>query len=204
MVAFNITGEVDDMKRSHDLIRDLGGTCVMVSLHSVGLTGLLALRRHSQLPIHAHRNGWGLFSRSPDIGTSYVAWQKFWRLAGADHLHVNGLSNKFSESDASVIASARAVSAPLFASGPAYAALPVFSSGQTALQVGPSAEIAGSEDYLFCAGGGIMGHPSGVAAGVASLRQASEAAAAGQSLEDSARTNPELAAALSTFGARVE
>lgn len=204
MVAFNITGEVDEMKRSHDLIRDLGGTCVMVSLHSVGLTGLLALRRHSELPIHAHRNGWGLFSRSPDIGISYVAWQKFWRLAGADHLHVNGLSNKFSESDASVIASARAVSAPLFADGPAYAAMPVFSSGQTALQIGPSAEIAGSEDYLFCAGGGIMGHPGGVAAGVASLRQASEAAAAGQSLEDSARTNPELAAALTTFGARIE
>ena len=90
------------------LIRDLGGTCIMVSLHSVGLSGLLALRRHSELPIHAHRNGWGLFSRSPDIGISYIAWQKFWRLAGADHLHVNGLSNKFSESDGSVTASARA------------------------------------------------------------------------------------------------
>ncbi|MDH3661923.1 MAG: RuBisCO large subunit C-terminal-like domain-containing protein, partial [Alphaproteobacteria bacterium] len=34
MVAFNLTGEIDDMKRRHDLVRDLGGTCVMASLNS--------------------------------------------------------------------------------------------------------------------------------------------------------------------------
>ena len=32
--------------------------------------------------------------------------QKLWRLAGADHMHVNGLRNKFCEPDDSVIASA--------------------------------------------------------------------------------------------------
>jgi ribulose-bisphosphate carboxylase large chain len=124
-------------------------------------------------------------------------------LAGADHLHVNGLSNKFSEPDASVIASAQAVRAPLFADGPAYAAMPVFSSGQTALQVGPSIQAIGSDDVLFCAGGGIIGHPGGVAGGVASLRQAAEAASEGVALEDYARTRTELAAALDAFGARV-
>lgn len=204
MVAFNITGEIDEMMRGADLVRDAGGTCVMVSLHSIGLAGLTAIRRHAELPIHAHRNGWGLFSRSPDIGISYVAWQKFWRLAGADHLHVNGLSNKFSESDASVAASARAVAAPLFDGGPAYMAMPVFSSGQTALQVGPSIEALGSEDFLYCAGGGIMGHPGGVAAGVASLRQAAEAARLGVSLREHARAHPELAAALAAFGGRMQ
>ena len=68
MVAFNITGEVDEMRRRHDLVQSLGGSCVMVSLNSVGLTGLLALRRHSQLPIHAHRNGWGYLNRHPALG----------------------------------------------------------------------------------------------------------------------------------------
>ena len=203
MVAFNITGEIDEMKRGADLVRDAGGTCVMVSMHSVGLSGLLAIRRHAELPLHVHRNGWGLFSRSPDIGIGYVAWQKFWRLAGADHLHVNGLSNKFSEPDESVAASARALTAPLFEGGPAMAAMPVFSSGQTALQVGPSIDAAGSDDFIFCAGGGIIGHPGGVAAGVASLRQAAEAAAEGASLNDYAKTRPELAAALEQFGGRI-
>ena len=87
----------------------------MASMHSVGLTGMLALRRHAQLPIHAHRNGWGALGRHPNHGISYVAWSKLWRLAGADHLHVNGIANKFTEDDDSVIASARSVLQPLWA-----------------------------------------------------------------------------------------
>ena len=200
MVAFNITGEIDEMKRRADHVAARGGTCIMVSLHSIGLAGLGAIRRHASLPLHCHRNGWGLFSRSPDIGIAYEAWQKFWRIAGADHLHVNGLANKFSESDASVIASAKAVGTPLFGAGlPGFEALPVFSSGQTAAQVAGTHAAVGSPDFLYCAGGGIMGHPGGIAGGVASLRQAADAAMAGIDLDTHARTHPELAAALSLF-----
>ena len=50
-----------------------------------------------------HRNGWGMYGRSPAIGMSFIAFQKFWRLAGIDHTHVNGLQNKFCESDESVM-----------------------------------------------------------------------------------------------------
>jgi ribulose-bisphosphate carboxylase large chain len=89
MYACNITGEIDDMLRRHDTVMAAGGTCIMVSINSVGLPAVVALRRHSQLPIHAHRNGWGIYGRSPAIGMSYVAYQKFWRLAGVDHMHVN-------------------------------------------------------------------------------------------------------------------
>ena len=95
MYAFNLTGELDQMRRRHDLVRDLGGTCIMASLNSVGLVGMIELGRFSELPIHAHRNGWGYLSRAPMLGWSYVAWQKLWRLAGADHMHVNGLQSKF-------------------------------------------------------------------------------------------------------------
>lgn len=202
MYAFNITDEVDEMKRKHDLVRDAGGTCVMVSIHAVGLAGMTTLRRHATLPIHGHRNGWGLFARSPDIGVSYTAWQKFWRLAGADHLHVNGLSNKFSEPDESVIASAKACVAPLFESAP-YVAMPVVSSGQTALHAPRTFQALGHADLIFCVGGGIMGHPLGVAAGVASLREAWEAAMAGIPLETYATDHPALAAALEAFRSRV-
>lgn len=199
MVAFNITGEVDDMRRATDYVEAAGGTCVMASLHSVGLAGLGALRRHTNLPIHGHRNGWGLFSRSPDIGIAFPAWQKFWRLAGADHLHVNGIANKFTEPDGSVIASARAVVAPLFDRGPGYEAMPVFSSGQTAVQMEPTFNAIGSGDFLFCAGGGIMGHPDGISGGVISLRQAADAAMQGIPLDKHAKDCPALAAALRQF-----
>lgn len=108
MIAFNLTGDLDQMRRRHDFVVARGGTCIMASLNSVGLVGMIELGRHTQLPIHAHRNGWGYLGRHPLLGWSYVAWQKFWRLAGADHMHVNGLQSKFYEDDDSVIASAKA------------------------------------------------------------------------------------------------
>ena len=198
MVAFNLTGEIDEMRRRHDLVLMQGGTCVMVSLNSVGLTGLLALRRHSQLPIHAHRNGWGYLNRCPALGWDFAPWQTLWRLAGADHLHVNGLANKFSESDESVIAAARAVLAPLSARNP-MAAMPVFSSGQTGLQAAPTYAALGTTDLIHAAGGGILGHPGGIAAGVAAMRQAWQAAVAGVPLTTHATAHAELAQALEVW-----
>ena len=198
MYAFNLTGEVDAMRRRHDLVRDLGGSCVMVSLNSVGLTGMLALARHSDLPIHAHRNGWGALSRAPMLGWSYPAWSKLWRLAGADHLHVNGLQNKFSESDDSVIASARSLLTPMFDGKPCIP-MPVFSSGQSAVQPPETWRRLGSADCIYAAGGGIMGHPDGPEAGVQSLREAWEAAMAGIPAETHAATHPALARALDAY-----
>lgn len=198
MYAFNVTGEVDEMRRRHDLVAELGGTCVMASLNSVGVTGLLALARHSALPIHAHRNGWGALSRHPMLGWSYVAWQKIWRLAGADHMHVNGIANKFCESDESVIASARTCLTPLFADKPCLA-MPVFSSGQSAKQAAATYKAIGSTDLMYVAGGGIMAHPDGPAAGLSSLREAWDAAIAGIEAGEYARTHPALAKALEAY-----
>ena len=98
MFAFNITGEIDEMLARHDLVVQERWTCVMVSLNWVGTTGVARLRRHATLPIHGHRNGWGFFTRCPALGFEFKAWHKVHRLAGADHIHVNGLRNKFSES----------------------------------------------------------------------------------------------------------
>lgn len=195
MYALNITGELDQMRRRHDLVQALGGTCIMASLNSVGLAGMIELGRFTQLPIHAHRNGWGALSRCPALGWSYVAWQKIWRLAGADHMHVNGLANKFSEDDATVIAAARACLTPLFPDKPCLV-MPVFSSGQTARQAPGTYAGLGSLDLIFAAGGGIMAHPDGPAAGVGALREAWEATAAGVPLADHARTHRALARAL--------
>lgn len=197
MVAFNISGSVDDMRRHYDAVASAGGTCVMISLNWTGFAAVEHLRRHGALPIHGHRNGWGMFTRHPALGIAFPAYQKLWRLAGADQLHVNGLRNKFWEPDDSVIASARACLAPFAGTRPI---MPVFSSGQSAAQVPDTYAALGCADLLYLAGGGIAGHPHGAAAGVESLRQAWEAATSGESLEAFARTRPSLAAALSTFG----
>ena len=201
MYAVNITGEVDEMLRRHERVVVARNTCVMVSLNSIGLPALAALRAQCQVAIHGHRNGWGLLGRSPAIGMSFIAWQKLWRLAGIDHVHVNGLSNKFCESDASVTASARECLTPMFS--PPHRGceiMPVFSSGQSAAQAPATYRALGSVDLIHACGGGIMAHPGGVAAGVRSVLQGWEAAVAGIPLGEYARTHRELAEALTRFG----
>jgi 3-oxoisoapionate-4-phosphate transcarboxylase/hydrolase len=200
MYAANITGEIDQMLRRLDAISAVGGTCAMVSLNSVGLPAMAMLRRHAQVAIHGHRNGWGMFSRSHTTGMSFIAYQKFWRLAGIDHVHVNGLRNKFCEDDASVIASARECLTPMFAAPhKGCEVMPVFSSGQSARQAPDTYTALGSMDLIYACGGGILAHPAGPAAGVRSLRQAWEAAACGVSLVEYANTHAELRAAMEAF-----
>lgn len=200
MYAFNITGDVDEMRQRHDLVRDHGGTCIMASVNWIGLGSLVALRRHAQLPIHGHRNGWGLFYRHPQIGIDYRAYQALLRLAGADHLHVNGLGSKFAEADVSVIDSARACLTPLLdMPGRDDRAMPVFSSAQTVHQAPATHAALGSTDLIYTCGGGIMGHPDGVAAGCRSIRAAWEATARGVTLEEQAIQEPDLAVALRAY-----
>ena len=198
MFAFNITDDLDAMLRHHDTVLAAGGTCVMVSLHSVGLPGLLELRRRSALPIHGHRNGWGMYCRHPLLGVEYPAWQKLWRLAGADHLHVNGLKNKFWEPDESVVRSIQACRTPMFR--PDDTAMPVISSGQWGGQAPETFRLTGTTDLMYVAGGGIMAHPMGPAAGLRALQQAWEAAVKGVDLNTFAAAHPELKETIAKFG----
>jgi len=202
MYAVNITGEIDQMLSRHDAVVAAGGSCVMVSINSIGLAAMVALRRHAQVAIHGHRNGWGMFSRSHATGMSFVAFQKFWRLAGIDHVHVNGLRNKFCEEDSSIVASARECLTPMFAApNNGCEIMPVFSSGQSARQVPDTYKALASNDLIYACGGGILAHPGGPAAGVRSLHQAWAAAEAGVSLAEYAIEYSELRVALEVFGA---
>ena len=199
MYAFNITDEIDEMLRHHDAVLSAGGTCVMVSLNHTGYPAVTHLRRHAQLPIHGHRNGWGLHTRHPLLGIEFTAYQKAWRLAGVDHLHCNGLRNKFWEPDDSVVRSARALLTPLYKDKP-YVAMPVIASAQWAGQAVDTYQRLGSTDLMYVCGGGIVAHPAGIAAGVASVQQAWAAALAGQTIEDYAQDHLELRQAIEKFG----
>jgi len=171
----------------------------MASLNWCGYSGIQTLRRHTSLALHGHRNGYGALSRHPLLGISFQAYQTLWRLSGADHMHVHGLQGKFSQSDAEVIESVRDCCTPL-TSMHDDRVMPAFSSGQWAGTVPATWDAIGSDDLLFMAGGGILAHPQGAAAGVASIRQAWTAARAGVTLADAARNAPELAGALAFFG----
>ena len=197
MFAFNITDQLDHMLQHLDTVRDAGGTCVMVSLNSVGYAAVEFLRRRSRLAIHGHRNGWGMLSRHGALGMEFTAYQKLWRLAGVDHLHVNGLRNKFCEPDESVVRSIKACLDPMLGG---YVAMPVVSSGQWGGQAPETYRQTQTLDLMYLAGGGILAHPGGPAAGVAAIRQAWEAAAAGISLADYARDHAEVRQSLEFYG----
>ena len=113
MYAFNISDEIDVMLRRYEYILAAGGTCAMVSLNSVGLSGVKKICDQGQLAIHGHRNGWGMLNRHPLLGIEFPAYQKIWRLAGVDQIHVNGIQNKFWESDDSVVRSIEACLKPI-------------------------------------------------------------------------------------------
>jgi ribulose-bisphosphate carboxylase large chain len=197
MYAFNITDRLDRMREHHDTVLEAGGTCVMISLNSVGFVGVEYLTHRFALPIHGHRNGWGIYYRHPALGMDFTAYQKLWRLAGVDHLHVNGLQNKFCEPDESVVRSIKSCLAPMFGG---YRLLPVVSSGQWGGQAEETYRQTRTVDLMYLAGGGILAHPSGAAAGVNAIRQAWEAAASGIPLHEHAKCHPELRQSLEHFG----
>jgi ribulose 1,5-bisphosphate carboxylase large subunit-like protein len=197
MYAFNLSDELEAMFRHYEKVLRAGGTCVMVSLNSVGLAAVKMLCDFGALPVHGHRNGWGMLNRHPLLGIEFTAWQKLWRLAGVDQLHVNGLANKFWESDDSVVRSIEACLRPLAGGFPL---LPVISSGQWGGQAPETYRRTKTVDVLYLAGGGILAHPDGPAAGVHSLQKWWEAAAAGLTMDEAVVKYPELKKSMEKFG----
>lgn len=196
MYAFNISDEIDEMQRKYDLIKKEEGSCAMISINSVGLSGTKKICDQGELVIHGHRNGWGMLNRHPLLGIEFPAYQKIQRLAGVDQLHVNGIQNKFWESDDSVVTSIKSCLKP-FLGG--YEILPVVSSGQWGGQAVETYRRTQTTDLLYMAGGGILAHPMGPKAGVNALQQAWTGAVDGLSVEETALKYPEFAESVKKF-----
>jgi 3-oxoisoapionate-4-phosphate transcarboxylase/hydrolase len=199
MVAFNISDEIDRMLDHYDTVIRHGGTCVMVNLNSVGFAGVKKICDQGQLAVHGHRNGWGMMNRHPLLGIEFTAYQKLWRLAGVDHIHVNGIGNKFAETDDSVVRSIAACHEPLLGG---FRTMPVVSSGQWGGQAPDTYRRTSSIDLLYLAGGGILAHPDGPAEGIKAIQQAWESAIAGLSLEQAMAKSPALMRAANKFAQR--
>ena len=199
MYAFNISNELDAMQRHYEKVVQSGGTCAMISLNSVGLAGAKKICDLGALAIHGHRNGWGALNRHPLLGIEFPAYQKLWRLAGVDQIHVNGIANKFWENDNSVVRSIESCLKPLLGG---MSVLPVVSSGQWGGQACETFCRTRTTDLLYMAGGGIMAHPDGPAAGVHSLQKWWEAAVEGLTLEQAAQKYPALKKSVEKFGAK--
>jgi ribulose-bisphosphate carboxylase large chain len=198
MYAFNVSDELDAMLDHYDQVVAAGGTCAMVSVTSVGLAATKKVCDQGALAIHGHRNGFGMLSRHRLLGIGFEAYQKIWRLAGVDQLHVNGIRNKFWEPDDSVV---RSIAACLQSTPGGNPILPVVSSGQWGGQAPETYRRTRTVDLLYMAGGGIMAHPDGPAVGVRSVRQWWEAALEGLTAAAAVKKYPELSRSVAKFGA---
>jgi ribulose-bisphosphate carboxylase large chain len=169
----------------------------MMSINSVGWSGVKQVCDWGELSIHGHRNGWGMLNRHPLLGINFPAYNKIWRLAGVDQMHVNGIKNKFWESDDSVVRSIQSCHTPFLNNE---SVIPVVSSGQWGGQAFETYKRTQTTDLLYMAGGGIMAHPSGPAGGVRALHQAWGAAVEGLSFEDARRQYKEFGESVVKFG----
>ncbi len=200
MYAFGISSaDPDQMMRNHDHVVSWGGNAAVVNINSIGYGGMAFLRKRSHLCLHAHRNGWDILTRHPALGMEFRAYQKIWRLLGVDQFQINGIRAKYWEPDDSFVRSFHDVMTPMFSE--ADRPLPVVCSGQWGGQaVETYQRTGGTLDLMYLGGGGIHGHPNGPAAGVRAIRRAWQAAEAGETLEQAAKTDADLAASLAKWG----
>jgi len=97
-----------------------------------------------------------------------------------------------------VVRSIQACRTPMFRADDTV--MPVVSSGQWGGQAPETYRLTGTTDLMYVAGGGIMAHPLGPAAGVRALQQAWESGVQGIDLNTYAGTHPELRETIRKFG----
>lgn len=175
--AFNITGPIDHMRRCLELLNEEQTDIAMVVVPAIGLPALEMLARESAVPIHAHRAGSAALERDTRFGVSFDVVQTLWRLSGADQVHVGGLRSKFYQPDAQVLQDLTSLLTPISPDRDDRV-LPVLSSAQTPEHVALTMEEAHTTDFLMLAGGGILAHPDGPAAGVQAFHDAYQKAKA--------------------------
>lgn len=192
----NVTDEVSVMPSLVRQVQGSGADIVMCNPILTGLSAVRAIRDVAHVPIMGHFAGIAALSRDPDFGISSVLLTKLMRLAGCDVIGIAGFGTRMKTSIREVKGCIAACLSPM---GAIKQALPIPGGGDWAGTLQTVYDSIGHNDFGFIAGRGVFGHPMGPRAGAVSIRQAWDAVARGQSIDDAARTHPELAAAVKAF-----
>lgn len=194
----NITDEVDRLIALHDTAVAAGAGAVMLNAWPTGLSAARMLARHARVPLVAHFPVIAAMSRLPFFGVHSRVITKLQRLAGFDVIIMPGFGERMMTPAEEVRACIDACLDPNF--GHLKPSLPVPGGSDSAATLEAVHAQVGGIDFGFVPGRGVFNHPQGPAAGAKSLHQAWDAIAAGVSVSEAARSQPELRAALETFG----
>ncbi|MEX0920200.1 MAG: RuBisCO large subunit C-terminal-like domain-containing protein [Candidatus Pacearchaeota archaeon] len=214
---------IDEMLSRADFIKKNGGIFMMMDVITTGFTGVDTVRRKNLgLAIHAHRAMHGFITRdnSPGIhGTgklygfsiSMIFIAKLFRLLGVDSLHGGSPLAKMEDyNEAKYIQQVlQEKNLKPHKEIPSlgqnwYHIKPVWMTASGGLHPGDFEAVLkelGSDILIQC-GGGLLGHPNGVEAGVIAIEEARTIYEEGISLRKFVKENPEtpLAKAVEHWG----
>jgi ribulose-bisphosphate carboxylase large chain len=193
----NITDEVERLIELHDIAVKNGANALMLNTMTVGLSAVRMVRKHTRVPLVAHFDFIAAFSRIPNFGVDTKLITKLQRLVGFDVIILAGFGARMKTSDEEVFENVSECLKPM---GHIKRALPVPAGSQWAGSTGELYEKLKTIDFGIVPGRGVFGHPMGPKAGSASLLQGWEAFKKGDSLDEYAKTHPELKAAIQEFG----
>nr|VDD88941.1 RuBisCO long chain, Form III-like [uncultured bacterium] len=211
----NIThSDLDIMLERADMIKENGGRWLMMDAVTTGFTAVQTVRKHNPgLAIHAHRAMHGLLDRESgpgvhdggkivDFSMSMVVIAKIMRLLGVDSLHGGAPKTKMENyGEPKLVQEALQediTPATDMTLGQNWYGMKgvwhVASGGLHAGTIGDSITQLG-ENLIIQAGGGVLGHPWGIEAGVEAVVQARDLAMAKGDIKAWIIDNPESALA---------
>lgn len=195
--VFNVSAPAEEMIKRAELVKRLGGRCVMVDIITCGFSAVQYLRKQNLgLILHGHRAGHSAFTRNKDWGISMLVIAKIARLVGIDELHTGTVVGKMEGSKAEVVQINKFLGSKF---GKLKKVLPVASGGLHPGLVEKLIKILG-KDIVVNFGGGLHGHPQGSEKGAKAAYQAIEAVTKNISLDEYAKKHPELQEALNHWG----
>ncbi len=220
----NLThSDINEMQRRANLIKKNGGIFMMVDVITTGFAAVHTLRKNNPgLAIHAHRAMHGFITRdnSPGIhgegkiygfSISMIVMAKLFRLLGVDSLHGGSPLAKMEDYGEAIYIKDVLQQKNLKPHKKIptlgqnwYNIKPVWMTASGGLHPGDFEEVLKSlgEDVIMQCGGGLLGHPDGIEAGVIAIEQAREIYEKKVPIRKFVKENPEspLAKAVKQWG----
>lgn len=209
----NVTAESKEMVKRAKLVKDLGGESIMLDILTVGWSAFQTLREENEelkLILHGHRASHAAVTRNKDHGITMLVLAKLSRLIGIDNLHIGAIVGKMEAGKKEVqLIRDNIVKQEIKEDKKnnilnqkwfgLKSTFPVCSGGLYPGCVESLVKYMG-KDIIIQAGGGVSGHPRGVASGAVAMRQAVDAVMEGVPLREYANSYKELKIALDKWG----
>jgi ribulose-bisphosphate carboxylase large chain len=208
----NITAETKEMEKRAKFLHNHGWKYAMIDVVTCGFSSVQTLRHtlgDYNMAIHAHRAMHASFDRNSKHGLTMLFLAKLMRLIGVDQIHAGTGVGKLVGSKHEIMDIAKTLRNPVVQEenhkmlyqnwNHIKPAFPVSSGGLHPGLVPDVMNFFGN-DCAILVSGGIHGHPKGTRAGAKATMQAIDAVKEGTSLEEKARSSPELKLALNKWG----